>query len=61
MVEGLIMAIIIALIPSIYRLDHAIMGEILETIVTTGPANWHSILVSSSHKLFNCLFGSNVW
>ncbi|XP_064079956.1 protein PHTF2-like isoform X1 [Macrobrachium nipponense] len=58
---GLVMAVMISLVPSIYRLDYSILGETLEDIVTTDLGSWHKILLSSSQKLFDSLFGRNIW
>ncbi|XP_068237603.1 protein phtf isoform X2 [Palaemon carinicauda] len=58
---GLVMAVMISLVPSIYRLNYSIIGETLEQLVTSDPGSWPKLFLSSSQKIFNSLFGRSIW
>lgn len=55
------MATVIALVPSIYRVDYASLGTLLETMVTSGPQEWSQALSNTTYSLLAGLLGSNIW
>ncbi|KAK4323843.1 hypothetical protein Pmani_005483 [Petrolisthes manimaculis] len=60
-VKGLTMATVIALVPSIYRVDYPSLGTLLETVVTSGPQEWTQALTNTTYNLLAGLLGSNIW
>ncbi|KAK3865717.1 hypothetical protein Pcinc_028703 [Petrolisthes cinctipes] len=58
---GLTMATVIALVPSIYRVDYPSLGTLLETVVTSGPQEWTQALTNTTYNLLAGLLGSNIW
>ncbi|XP_042857046.1 protein phtf-like [Penaeus japonicus] len=58
---GLTMAIVIALVPSIYRVDYSAVGTFLDTIVTSESQDWISAFKELLEKVFTGLFGGNIW
>ncbi|KAK7080414.1 Male germ-cell putative homeodomain transcription factor, partial [Halocaridina rubra] len=58
---GLVMAILIALVPSMYRMDYSTLGESLEGIVTSGAENWLGHFTEMLKNLLAGLFGDSIW
>ncbi|XP_042229127.1 protein PHTF2-like isoform X2 [Homarus americanus] len=58
---GLTMATLIALVPSIYRVDFCALDVLLDTVVTNGSQQWVQALGDTTEKIFLGLLGSNGW
>ncbi|XP_037803599.1 putative homeodomain transcription factor [Penaeus monodon] len=58
---GLTIAIVIALVPSIYRVDYSALGNFLDTVVTSDSQDWIPAFKELLEKLFTGLLGGNMW
>ncbi|XP_069940900.1 protein phtf isoform X1 [Cherax quadricarinatus] len=58
---GLTMATVIALVPSIYRIDYSALGTVLDTVVTNGSLAWIQALQETTGKIFMGLLVVDGW
>nr|XP_027230930.1 putative homeodomain transcription factor [Penaeus vannamei] len=58
---GLTIAIVIALVPSIYRVDYSALGNFLDTVVTSDSQDWIPAFKELLEKVFTGLLGGNMW
>lgn len=59
--SGLTIAIVIALVPSIYRVDYSALGNFLDTVVTSDSQDWIPAFKELLEKVFTGLLGGNMW
>lgn len=58
---GLTMAIVIALVPSLCRLDYGALVTFLDALVTQDSKDWPQALCQALHTLLSGLFGNSTW
>lgn len=55
------MAIVIALVPSLCRIDFEALATFLDALVTQDSQDWPRALSDALHTLLSGLFGSSAW
>ncbi|XP_069173792.1 protein PHTF1 isoform X6 [Procambarus clarkii] len=60
-VKGLTMATVIALVPSIYRVDYSALGTLLDNVVINGSQEWVQALQKSTGTVFMGLWCIDGW
>ncbi|XP_050720017.1 protein phtf-like isoform X3 [Eriocheir sinensis] len=58
---GLTMAIVIALVPSLCRLEYGALVTFLDALVTQDSQDWPQALCQALHTLLSGLFGNSTW